>query len=175
MPQKTSLSEKILLLRRMEIFEALAVAELAAVASVCQDYEAQPGEVFIKKDDPGDSMFLIVRGEVSVTQMGEDGCALELARLGEGDYVGEMSLFDDAPRSATVTALGEAHLLVLHKREFEETVREYPQVALQICKELSRRVRALHHRIHAMPVCELPQRALTDQPPAPAGPPPPTA
>jgi CRP-like cAMP-binding protein len=120
-------------------------------------------------------MYLIVSGEVSVSQLGEDGCALELARLGEGDYVGEMALFDDAPRSATVTTLGEVHLLMLHKREFEETVREYPQVALQICKELSRRLRALHQRIHAMPVCELPQRALTDQSRTPAAPPPPSA
>lgn len=47
-------------------------------------------------------------------------------------------------------------LLVLYKREFDETVREYPQVALQMCKELSRRLRKLHEKIHAIPVCDLP-------------------
>ena len=156
MSQETSLSEKILLLRRMEIFEGLAVAELAAVASVCQDYETKPGENIITEGDVGETMYLIVKGKVVVSQLGEDGCAMELATLGEGDYVGEMALFDDASRSATVTADGPVRLLVLYKREFDETVREYPQVALQMCKELSRRLRKLHEKIHAIPVCDLP-------------------
>ncbi len=162
MSQETSLSEKILLLRRMEIFEGLAVAELAAVASVCQDYESAPGEVIIKEGDAGETMYLIVKGKVVVSQLGEDGCAMELANLGEGDYVGEMALFDDAPRSATVAAQGPVRLLVLYKREFDETVREYPQVALQMCKELSRRLRKLHEKIHAIPVCDLPSSFLTN-------------
>lgn len=156
MAAQTNLSEKILLLRRMEIFEGLAVAELAAVATVCEDYLAAPGEKIITEGDVGETMYLIVKGKVKVSQDGDDGCALELAELGEGDYVGEMALFDDAPRSATVSADGEVRLLVLYKREFEETVREYPQVALQMCKELSRRLRRLHEKIHAMPVCDLP-------------------
>ena len=132
------------------------MAELAAVASVCQDYETKPGENIITEGDVGETMYLIVKGKVVVSQLGEDGCAMELATLGEGDYVGEMALFDDASRSATVTADGPVRLLVLYKREFDETVREYPQVALQMCKELSRRLRKLHEKIHAIPVCDLP-------------------
>jgi CRP-like cAMP-binding protein/uncharacterized membrane protein YeaQ/YmgE (transglycosylase-associated protein family) len=160
MAGETSLSEKILLLRRMEIFEGLAVAELAAVARVCEDYVAQPGEVIIKEGDVGETMYLIVKGQVSVSQIGEDGCAMELAQLGDGDYFGEMALFDNAERSATVTAKGEVRLLVLYKREFDETVHEYPQVALQMCKELSRRLRNLHAKIHAIPACDLPPAFL---------------
>ncbi|BEQ16667.1 Crp/Fnr family transcriptional regulator [Desulfoferula mesophila] len=156
MSQETSLSEKILLLRRMEIFEGLAVAELAAVASVCREDKAESGQNIITEGDAGESMYLIIKGKVVVSQEGEDGCAMELASLGEGDYVGEMALFDDAPRSATVVADGPVKLLVLYKREFDETVREYPQVALQMCKELSRRLRKLHEKIHAIPVCDLP-------------------
>ncbi len=166
MAGETSLSEKILLLRRMEIFEGLAVAELAAVARVCEDYVAQPGEVIIKEGDVGETMYLIVEGKVSVSQTGEDGCAVELAELGDGDYFGEMALFDDAERSATVTAKGKVRLLVLYKREFDETVHEYPQVALQMCKELSRRLRRMHARVHAMPACDMPSSVLNqDQTP----------
>ncbi|MBU1276915.1 MAG: cyclic nucleotide-binding domain-containing protein [Proteobacteria bacterium] len=162
MSQETSLSEKILLLRRMEIFEGLAVAELAAVASVCQDYEAAPGENIITEGGVGETMYLIVKGKVTVSQLGEDGCAVVLASLGEGEYVGEMALFEEVPRSATVTADGPVRLLELYKREFDETVREYPQVALQMCKELSRRLRNLHQKIHAIPVCDLPPSFLTN-------------
>lgn len=163
MSQETSLSEKILLLRRMEIFEGLAVAELAAVAAVCQDHEVASGESIITEGAVGETMYLIVKGKVVVSQLGEDGCAMELATLGEGDYVGEMALFDNAPRSATVAADGPVQLLVLYKREFDETVREYPQVALQMCKELSRRLRKLHEKIHAIPVCDLPSSFITKQ------------
>ncbi len=167
--EKTTLSQKILLLRGMEIFEGLAVAELAAVASVTEEYLAKAGEVIIREGDVGDNMYLIVKGKVEVTGKGEDGCTVDIARLSDGDYFGEMALFDDAERSATVTTQVETHLLVLYKREFHETVREYPQVALQICKELSRRLRRVHNKIHDEPACDLPEGVLTEQtPPAQA-------
>lgn len=166
--EKTTLSEKILLLRGMEIFEGLAVAELAAVASVTEEYVAQSGEVIIREGDVGDNMYLIVKGRVGVTGQGEDDCTVDIAQLSDGDYFGEMALFDDAPRSATVTASTRSRLLVLYKREFHETVREYPQVALQICKELSRRLRRMHNKIHNEPACDLPASVFTEEaPPAP--------
>ncbi|HUU80805.1 MAG TPA: cyclic nucleotide-binding domain-containing protein, partial [Acidobacteriota bacterium] len=64
-----------------------------------------------------------------------------------GDYFGEMALFEDDVRSATIRTAEESHLLVLHKREFAEIVREYPQIALHICKVLSQRIRELHQKI----------------------------
>jgi CRP-like cAMP-binding protein len=79
-----------------------------------------------------------------------------LAKMGPGGYVGEMALFDNLVRSATVTTTEDTRLLVLHKAEFTEAVREYPQVALQVCKELSRRLRGLQKKIEDMEVCELP-------------------
>ncbi len=151
--EKTSLSEKILMLRRMEIFDGLEVAELAAVASVCREMDAAPGDKIITEGEVGDTMYLILEGKVAVSKGADDGCDVELDDMGPGAYFGEMALFDDSKRSATVVAKEPTRLLWLDKREFAETVREYPQVALQICKELSRRVRHLHHKIQAMPVC----------------------
>ncbi len=150
-----TLSEKILLLRQMEIFEGLSVAELAAVAAVAEETTAQKGEVIIREGQSGETMYLVVSGKVKVVKTGDDKCSMELGQMGRGEYFGEMALFDDQVRSATVEALEDTHLLVLHKREFAETVREYPQVALQMCKELSRRVRELHQKIKALPLCEL--------------------
>ena len=77
----------------------------------------------------------------------KEGIEFELARIRDGDYFGEMALFEDMARSATVRTEGETRLLVLHKREFTEIVREYPEIALCICKVLSSRLRTLHEKI----------------------------
>jgi len=86
---------------------------------------------------------LIIKGEVSVIKsQGEDN-EIELDRISAGDYFGEMALFEDIPRSATIRTEQESRLLVLHKQEFNEIVREYPRIALNICKVLSGRIRKL--------------------------------
>ena len=153
MEEALSLSDKILQLRGMDLFNDLKVSELAAVASVCDEEVVEAGETIITEGEVGETMYLIIEGLVSVHKNTDDGCEVELADMGPGDYFGEMALFDDQRRSATVIAKERTRLLVLHKREFAETVREYPQVALQMCKELSKRLRELHQKIRAMPVC----------------------
>jgi CRP-like cAMP-binding protein len=60
-----------------------------------------------------------------------------------------MALFEDVVRSATVRTAEESRLLVLNKQEFTEIVREYPQIALHICRVLSDRIRRLHQKIQS--------------------------
>lgn len=153
MEEATNLTDKIVLLRGMEIFKGLTVNELAAIASLCEEEDFEPGQAIITEGEAGDNMFLVVDGKVTVSKRADDGCSVDLADMGAGDYFGEMALFDDEPRSASITAKENTHCLVLHKREFSEAVREYPQVALQMCTELSRRLRDLHTKIQSMPVC----------------------
>ena len=155
MPATTDLTERILLLRKMELFETLSVNELSAVASVTEDVVLSPQEQIIEEGEVGESMFLIVSGRVKVHKKADAGCDVDLATMGPGEYFGEMALFEGETRSASVSAVEETHLMALHKREFSETVREYPQVALQICKEMSRRLRQLHQKIRGMPICEV--------------------
>jgi ATP/ADP translocase len=153
MQEATNLTDKIVLLRGMEIFNGLTVNELAAIASLCDHEDYKPGQAVISEGEVGDTMYLVADGKVTVSKSADDGCSVDLADMSKGDYFGEMALFDDSPRSATVTAKEDTSCLVLHKREFNEAVREYPQVALQMCTELSRRLRDLHTKIQTMPVC----------------------
>lgn len=153
MAEATSLSEKIVLLRGMEIFQNLTVNELAAVASLAEPRTFAPGDKIITEGEVGESMYLIISGKVGVQKRADDGCDVDLAEMGPGEYFGEMALFDNEKRSATVNAQEQTQVLVLHKQEFGEAVREYPQVALQMCKELSRRLRELHQKIQSLPVC----------------------
>jgi ATP/ADP translocase len=149
MESEITIPDKILLLRGSEIFEALSVSELAAVASVTEEIVCPPGEIVIKEGDTGETMYLIIKGEVSVIKNQGEKHEIELDRIGAGDYFGEMALFEDVLRSATIRTEQESRLLVLHKQEFKEIVREYPQIALNICKVLSGRIRKLHKKIIA--------------------------
>jgi HEAT repeat protein len=152
METEISIPEKILHLKGIQIFEGLSVGELAAVASVTEEVVYPPGEMVIREGESGDTMYLIIGGEVSVIKgpAGEEGGhEIELDRIGEGDYFGEMALFEDVVRSASIRTSAQSRLLVLHKQEFTEIVREYPQIALHICRVLSQRIRKLHEKIQS--------------------------
>ena len=126
------------------------MSELAAVASVTDEVVYQPGEIVIKEGEPGETMYMILTGEVSVVKSHGEAREIELDRVGIGDYFGEMALFEDILRSATIRTEEESRLLVLHKQEFKEIVREYPQIALHICKILGARIRTLHGKINRL-------------------------
>ena len=147
MTAEVVITDKILLLKKIEMFEGLTVSELAAVGSVTEEVRFQPGEVVIKRGEMGETMYLMISGEVSVHIGDESGNEIEVDRIKAGDYFGEMALFEDVPRSATIRTETESRLLFLHKQEFNEIVREYPQIALTICKVLSSRIRTLHKKI----------------------------
>jgi len=146
MEGKITIPDKILHLKGIEIFEGLSVGELAAVASVTEEADFPAGEIVIREGGPGDTMYMIVEGKVVIVKEAGTEGEFELDRIGEGDYFGEMALFEDLVRSATVKTVEASRLLSLHKEEFKEIVREYPEIALHICKVLSSRIRKLHEK-----------------------------
>ncbi len=147
METSISIPDKILHLRGIQIFEGLSVGEMAAIASVTEETAFSEGEDVIREGEAGETMFMIVSGQVSVVKKKGGGEEIELDRIQSGDYFGEMALFEDEARSATIRTVAPSRFLVLHKREFEEIVREYPKIALHICKALSHRLRKLHGRL----------------------------
>ncbi len=154
MENEVIISDKILLLKGIEIFEGLSVSELAAVASVTEELNCPPGEIVIKEGSSGETMYLIIDGEVSVIKDLDKENELELDRIRAGDYFGEMALFENVVRSASIRTEQESRFLVLHKQEFNEIVREYPQIALEICKVLGGRIRTLHEKIKSQTYCD---------------------
>ena len=147
METSISIPDKILHLRGIQIFGGLSVGEMAAIASVTEETVFPAGEVVIREGEAGETMYMIISGQVSVCKKKGEEEEIELDRINPGDYFGEMALFENEVRSATIRTVEESRLLVLHKREFEEIVREYPQIALHICKILSHRLRKLHGRL----------------------------
>lgn len=96
------------------------------------------GEVIIKAGDPGDSLFVIRGGEVSV-KIAADGLEKEVATLGEGEFFGEMSLLTGEPRRATVVAKNDAECYVIDRASFQRILQENSKLADEIGKLLSER------------------------------------
>ena len=142
-----SLTDKILYLKRIEIFSGLSINELAAVASVTEEAFFEQGTTVFEEGDRGDTLFLIVEGEVGVVKDCRLDKQIEIDSIGSGDYFGEMALFGDEPRSATIRVKKPSRFLTLHKQELQEIVREFPQIALHVCRVLSMRIRHLHTKI----------------------------
>jgi hypothetical protein len=142
-----SLTDKILYLKKIEIFSDLSINELAAVASVTEEAFFDAGETVFEEGERGNTLFLIVEGDVDVVKDYRKEKEIKLDSIGTGDYFGEMALFGDDRRSATIRVNRPARFLTLHKQELQEIVREYPQIALHVCRVLSMRIRHLHGKI----------------------------
>jgi ATP/ADP translocase len=143
-PEKLSLGEKILLLKEIDIFSGLSASELAAIASVTEEMEIAKDEDVIRQNSIGETVYLIIDGQVSVIMEKEDGTRSVIDQMDSGAAFGEMALIDNSPRSATIRTITPCRFLMLHKQEFKETAMEFPRIALQICSVLSQRIRHLH-------------------------------
>jgi ATP/ADP translocase/HEAT repeat protein len=142
-----STMDKIIHLKKIYIFSDLQVRELAAIGSITVERDYPKDEIVVKEGEAGDTMFLIISGEVSVIRNHGTEQETFIAKITEDDYFGEMALFEDKPRSATVKTDTEAKLLVLGKLEFEEIMREFPQISINICRVFSQRIREVQKKL----------------------------
>ncbi|MBS3755760.1 MAG: cyclic nucleotide-binding domain-containing protein [Desulfobacterales bacterium] len=147
MDTELTVPEKILLLKNIAIFSGLTASELGAIAAVTEEIDYPEEQVVIAEGEPGERVYLIIEGEVAVCKGSNAHQQIRLDTMSAGDYFGEMALFEEAERSATIRTLKASRFLVLDKQEFNELVREYPGIALQICTVLSQRLRHLHSRL----------------------------
>lgn len=103
----------------------------------------QSGEVIVRQGETGDCMYVIEEGQVEVVEQTEEG-ELRLAVLGEGEFFGEMAVFEHSVRSATVRALGNVRVLTVDKATLLRRVTEDPSLAFRIVQKMSRRIRDLN-------------------------------
>lgn len=105
------------------------------------------GEVIVRQGERGDCMFVIQSGEVEVVWENDGHNPVRLALLRETDFFGEMALFDQEVRSATVRAVGDAQVLTVDRKSFLRRVHEDPSLAFRILQHLSQRIRQLDAEI----------------------------
>ncbi len=104
------------------------------------------GDVIIRQGEVGDCMYVLQSGQVEIVRA-KDGVEVRLGVCGEGDFIGEMAIFQREVRSATVRALRETRVLVLHKDTFLRQVHEDPSLAYRMMQKMSSRARGLHSRL----------------------------
>lgn len=100
------------------------------------------GEIIVRQGDDGDCMYVIQSGKVQVVRE-QDGKELELAVMGEGDFFGEMAIFERQKRAATVRAHGDAKVLTVDKRTLLQRIQADPSLAFRMIETLAHRVREL--------------------------------
>jgi porphyrinogen peroxidase len=127
------------LLGAVPLFEGLEPSVLERLAGLASEIRAADGDVLMRQGEIGDDFFVVVDGHVIVERDGEP-----IARLGRGEFLGEIALIDGRPRSATAIADGEARLLVLDHRQFDTVFDTVPGLGRHIARVLVERVR---HRV----------------------------
>ena len=100
------------------------------------------GDVIIRQGESGDCMYVIQRGTVEVFQT-KGGKDVHLNYLNEGDFFGEMAIFEKELRSASVRAVGDVRILTIDKKNFLKRIHEDPSLAFSVVQNLSRRIRKL--------------------------------
>ena len=136
-----SKSDKLKLLATVPLFADCSKRELGHVAKAGREIDVEAGSVIAEQGQMGREAFVILDGEVAVRRGGR-----KIATLTAGDVVGEMSLLDRGPRSATVVADTDTALLVLGKDEFRSVVEQHPSIAYKMLETLAERIRTLDRK-----------------------------
>jgi CRP/FNR family transcriptional regulator, cyclic AMP receptor protein len=118
-------------LKRVRLFERVAAADLDAVVPRLRARSLKKGQVLFRDGDPGEEMYLVRSGTMVVSKPVTGTVEQVLGRAGPGDFFGEMSLFDRAPRSATLQAETDAALLVLDRENLQRLVETSPAAAAE--------------------------------------------
>ncbi len=126
------------LLAGCALFSGVGPDGLATLAERAAEVDYATGAVIVRHGEIGTGFFVIVDGDVRVVQDGKT-----VARLSSGDFFGELSVLDQLPRNAQVTADGPVRCLALASWEFERVLLEHPELALAILRGLARRLRSV--------------------------------
>jgi CRP/FNR family cyclic AMP-dependent transcriptional regulator len=129
---------KVEALKRIPLFEDLSRKELTELAKTTEDVEVPEGKVLCREGEIGREFFVIIEGEAEVTRRGK-----HLATDRGGEFFGEISLLENSPRVATVTAKTPLRFFVLTSQDFRHLLDRNPKLERKVLHALARRVLAL--------------------------------
>ena len=133
------LSNEVELLRRVPLFAGIEPAKLKLLAYTSDVVTYEPGQLLFRKDDIGDAAYVIITGDADVTVPADAG-EITVAELHDGDFLGEIAILCDTPRTATVRAKGELTALRIRKEPFFELLRQFPEMAVEMTRLLAERL-----------------------------------
>ena len=135
------------LLARVPVFASLAPGDLAEVAKVAVPRRFTRQQVIFREGDASDTCYVIRSGHARAVRQHPDGRSIALAHFGPGDIFGELAMFNDERRSATVEALDDIEAVAILGRDMRRLLYEHPDLAAKLVTNLGRRLREANERI----------------------------
>lgn len=138
------------LIRRVSLFSTLTPEQAEALAAAVSKKRFKRGEILVEQGKKTDALYIVLTGRTRVLMTDSKGREVILATLASGDYVGEMSLIDDAPHSATVVADQQVDVLVLGRNSFLRCLGENMEMAHAVMRVLVQRLRKASENISSL-------------------------
>ena len=135
------------LLSRVPVFETLAPEDLQHVAEVAVPRSFAPHQVIFREGDNSDTCYIVRSGHARAVRAHPDGRTITLASFGPGDIFGELAMFDDERRSATVEATDRVESVAVLGSDMRRLLHEHPELAVKLVISLGRRLRAANERL----------------------------
>jgi CRP-like cAMP-binding protein len=141
-----SIKEEVEVLRSIPLFAKLEPAKLKLLAFTSQRLTFEAGQSLFQQGDVGDAAYIVLEGEADVLIDTPQG-PVRVARVGRHAIIGEVAILCDVPRTATVTASARLTTLRIDKELFFRLVTEFPQMAVEIMRELAHRLEKTNEQL----------------------------
>jgi CRP-like cAMP-binding protein len=141
-------SEEVVdLLGRVPVFSTLVESDLEQIAELAVPRGFEPGEVVFREGDASDTCYIVREGRARAIRTHRDGRTITLARFGPGDIFGELALFEDERRSATVEAIEATSVVAVLGPDMRRLLTEHAQISARLVIALGRRLRETNERL----------------------------
>ncbi|MCU7845423.1 MAG: Crp/Fnr family transcriptional regulator [Candidatus Thiodiazotropha sp. (ex Monitilora ramsayi)] len=138
------------MLENISIFTAMDAADLALIEQFMVRRTYPRNTIILSEGDNSDSLYLILEGKVKVFLNDENGKEAIINYQGEGEYFGELSLIDDSERSASIMTVEKSVMAVMSKQSFHRVLKENPDIAIHLLKDLVHRIRRLTDEVKSL-------------------------
>ena len=150
--------KNIKLLQSVSLFWDLTEEELGYISAKMVSKHYNAGQTILLEASEGEQCFFVTEGSVKITRLSKKGREVILAILSDGDFFGEMSLLDGEFRSANVVALDDTEVLTLNRNDFLLVLKDYPQIAIRLLKEMAHRLRKSDRQIASLSLSDAEKR-----------------
>jgi CRP/FNR family transcriptional regulator, cyclic AMP receptor protein len=145
-------------LARAGLFQGIDPEVAAPIIKELEYVDVSRGEVIFAEGEPGDSLYIVLSGKVKVSRRAQDGRENMLAVMGPSELIGELSLFDPGPRTATALAITDTRLAKLKQSMLRPWITQHPEIALQLLHVLARRLRRTNDIVADLIFTDVPGR-----------------
>jgi CRP/FNR family transcriptional regulator len=143
-----SVIERLIFLKQVTFFQGMTIDQLKGIAGICEEELIPRDKVIFEEGDPGGVFYIVVNGRVGIDRKGDQkNEGVRLTTMGPYSSFGEMSLFNNYPRSASAVSIEDTLVLKIKDRHLSLLLRQYPGMSLELIKVLSLKMRETNEQL----------------------------